>query len=295
MTKCIAFHSYKGGTGKTTIAANFGALLAKKGYNVYLLDLDVYAPSLGAYFDIYEPKKWINDFLLGNATVDDVCMDITRRISSDMKGTLNVGFANSSKEEIYKLEGNVSRQSSQMQLLRNFILLREELFVKKNADFVIIDTSPGIRYWSINTLAVSDIVILTLKMGDLDIEGTKKMAQEIYGAFTKFGTLCYLLLNRGPGYCSIPESQHNPVAITIGGGGGGKGGKHHGNSIQYDTLEDLSNTIDIGVISEIPCYCDIQFSKKEFLTGLKYPEHPFTLKLLNLANKLETNETYSQQ
>jgi MinD-like ATPase involved in chromosome partitioning or flagellar assembly len=293
MTKCIAFHSYKGGTGKTTIAANFGALLAKKGYNVYLLDLDVYAPSLGAYFDIYEPKKWINDFLLGNATVDDVCMDITKRISDDMKGTLNVGFANSSKEEIYKLEGNVSRQSSQMQLLRNFILLREELFVKKNADFVIIDTSPGIRYWSINTLAVSDIVILTLKMGDLDIEGTKKMAQEIYGAFTKFGTLCYLLLNRGPGYCSIPESQHNPVAITI--GGGGRGGKHHGNSIQYDTLEDLSNTIDIGVISEIPCYCDIQFSKKEFLTGLKYPEHPFTLKLLNLANKLETNETYSQQ
>src|SRR3712207_9378689 len=93
--------------------------------------------------------------------------------------------------------------------------------------------------------------------------------------------------NRGPGYCSIPESQHNPVTITI--------GKHHGNRIQYDSLEDLSNTIDIGVISEIPCYCDIQFSKKEFLTGLKYPEHPFTRKLLNLASTLETNETYGKQ
>ncbi|MGZ5471481.1 MAG: AAA family ATPase, partial [Nitrososphaeraceae archaeon] len=129
------------------------------------------------------------------------------------------------------------------QLLRNFILLREELFVKKNADFVIIDTSPGIRYWSINTLAVSDIVILTLKMGDLDIEGTKKMAQEIYGAFTKFGTLCYLLLNRGPGYCSIPGFQNNPVEITE---------KHKGNPKHYDSLEDLSSTIDIGIISEIP-------------------------------------------
>jgi chromosome partitioning protein len=251
------------------------------------LDLDVYAPSLGSYFDIHEPKKWINDFLLGNASVDDVCIDITKKISDDIKGKLNVGFANSSKEEIYKLEGNVSRQSSQMQLLRNFILLREELFVKKNADFVIIDTSPGIRYWSINTLAVSDIVILTLKMGDLDIEGTKKMAQEIYGAFTKFGTLCYLLLNRGPGYCSIPTFQNKPVGITS--------EKHKGNSIHYDSLEDLSSTIDIGIISEIPCYCDIQFSKKEFLTGLEYPEHPFTLKLANLAAKLETSETYSQQ
>ena len=49
------------------------------------------------------------------------------------------------------------------------------------------------------------------------------------------------------------------------------------------------------VISEIPCYCDIQFSKKEFLTGLEYPEHPFTMKLANLAAKLETSETYSQQ
>lgn len=56
MTKSIAFHSYKGGTGKTTISANFAASLAKKGYRVCLLDLDVYAPSLHSYFDI-EPKK----------------------------------------------------------------------------------------------------------------------------------------------------------------------------------------------------------------------------------------------
>ncbi len=65
MTSCIAFHSYKGGTGKTTIAANLAALLAKKGYRVFLLDLDVYAPSLQAYFGT-KPKRWINDFLNGH-------------------------------------------------------------------------------------------------------------------------------------------------------------------------------------------------------------------------------------
>jgi chromosome partitioning protein len=42
-TKYIAFHTYKGGTGKTTIASSFSALLAKSGYSVCLLDLDVYA------------------------------------------------------------------------------------------------------------------------------------------------------------------------------------------------------------------------------------------------------------
>ncbi len=280
MTKCIAFHSYKGGTGKTTIAANLSALLAKKGYNVYLLELDLYAPSLNSYFCIYEPKKWLNDFIIGNASIDDVCLDITKRIPYNIKGTLNVGFANSSKEEIYKLENIITRQDSQMQLLRNFILLREKLFLNNAADFIIIDTSPGIRYWSINTLAVSDIIILTLKMGDLDIEGTKKMAQEIYGAFTKFGITCYLLINRGIGYCSIPESQYNSRATII--------GKHYGSSIQHDSSIS-SNPLCIDVISEIPCYCDIQFSKKEFLICLKHPEHPFTHILTNLANKLETN------
>src|SRR6478672_7198443 len=79
MASCIAFHSYKGGTGKTTIAANLAALLAKKGYRVFLLDLDVYAPSLQAYFD-KEPKRWINDFLNGTAEVGDVMMDLTSMI-----------------------------------------------------------------------------------------------------------------------------------------------------------------------------------------------------------------------
>jgi chromosome partitioning protein len=80
MASCIAFHSYKGGTGKTTIAANLAALLAKKGYRVFLLDLGVYVPSLQAYVD-KEPKKWINDFLNGTAAeVGDIMMDLTPMI-----------------------------------------------------------------------------------------------------------------------------------------------------------------------------------------------------------------------
>jgi chromosome partitioning protein len=58
MPKSIVFHSYKGGTGKTTLAANYAALLARKGFRVFLLDLDVYAPSLQTYFEA-EPDRWI--------------------------------------------------------------------------------------------------------------------------------------------------------------------------------------------------------------------------------------------
>ena len=65
---------------------------------------------------------------------------------------------------------------------------------------------PGIRYWSINSLAVADVLFLTLKYGDLDIEGTIKMAKDIYGSFTKFGSKSFLLLNKVAGYC-IPRDN----------------------------------------------------------------------------------------
>ena len=75
-SQIIAFHSYKGGTGKTTIAANLAAMLAVRGYKVCLIDLDVYAPSLQTYFD-HAPEKWINDLLSENARLADVMIDFT--------------------------------------------------------------------------------------------------------------------------------------------------------------------------------------------------------------------------
>jgi cellulose biosynthesis protein BcsQ len=319
LTKCIAFHSYKGGTGKTTLAANFAALLALKGQRVVLLDFDVYAPSLQSYFNT-DPKKWINDFLFDDAQVEDVIVDFTpiltcvnKRSTIDnsiftkgnekatdqdtLKGKFWVGFSNSKKEEIYKLEVG---SSPKMHVLRKFIFLRELLSSEYDAHYVIIDTSPGIRYWSINALAVADIVLLTLKMGDLDLAGTRKVSEEIYGTFTTFGTKSFLLWNRVAGYCVSHNLQNTKTATT----GTLATGVQSGVNIQSDFGQDnssnsshmmeaqqaterdmksiLSNETGMEVISAIPCYCDIQFSRKEYLTVLEHPEHPFT----NQLNKL---------
>jgi chromosome partitioning protein len=336
LTKCIAFHSYKGGTGKTTLAANFAALLAKKGYRAFLLDLDVYAPSLQSYFDT-EPKKWINDFLYDNAELKEVVLDFTPLIdkivgssTSDSaetkakakRGQLWVGFCNAKKEEIYKLEGGSpatgKQDTSKIHLLRRFILLRELLISEHHADFVIIDTSPGIRYWSINALAVADTLLLTLKMGDLDIAGTRKLAEEIYGSFTKFGTKSFLLWNRVAGYC-VPHNVQDdrmlystaspsttattttkPSTATLPTASGTAASLNQSASKskssllmekQQATETDMKNylTTETGmeVISAIPCYCDIQFSRKEFLTVLEHPEHPFTKQFERLIQAVE--------
>lgn len=314
LTKCIAFHSYKGGTGKTTLAANLAALLAKNGHRVFLLDFDVYAPSLQSYFEA-DPKKWINDFLFEDAELNEVVMDFTplidellhsnkgnNQIKDKERGQLWVGFSSRKKEGIYKMDGwspAMGKQStSKMQLLRRFILLTELLNSEYQADYIIIDTSPGIRYWSLNALAVADTLLLTLKMGDLDIDGTTTLVAEIYGSFTKFGTKSFLLWNRVAGYC-IPhnaadvntttaslqtEASENLVPPVI-----------HESSLltkQQTTktkMKDfLTSKTEMKVIASIPCYCDIQFSTREFLTVLEHPHHPFTKQFEQLVQALET-------
>lgn len=293
-TKSIAFHSYKGGTGKTTIGSNCAALLAKQGFKVALLDLDVYAPSLLAYFQ-RQPRKWLNDYLLGEAEVDEVMTDVTDILqgygakfdkASEIKGKLWIGFCSVKKEEIYKIEsGSLENSKSQ---LRRFIVLRDKLIRDYDLDYVIIDTSPGIRYWSINALAVADILFLTLKMGDIDLEGTKRLAAEIYASLTKYGTKSFLLFNRVAGYCLPSHQEGLSPARTAGVSGEG--------SSQGAVLQDeygtgnaesmLSRETRMDVISAIPCYCDIQFSRKEFLTALRYPDHPFTKQMQMLVDAL---------
>jgi chromosome partitioning protein len=346
MENIIAFHSYKGGTGKSTIAANCAAVLAKKGYQVCLLDLDVYAPSLQSYFDNKRSKS-ITDFLFGQADVQEVMVDSTfvlngqnddgaanstspkggdRRSSIDdnlekrkgKEGKLWVGFSNTKKQDIQKLEAGTNEEKKQM--FRRLIYLRESLITNYSADYILIDTSPGIRYWSINSLAVADIFLLTLKMGDLDIDGTKLMAEEIYTNFTNNGGKSFLLGNRVAGYC-IPSTSHHyshynqennigissrPSTTVPNEDEAMKSSKKYSsvanNDIQeqhltnstvpqqseLDFINTLSAEIGMKVISTIPCYCDIQFTKKEFLTVLRYPEHPFAKQIEELIKSIQT-------
>ncbi|MHA1236682.1 MAG: tyrosine-protein kinase family protein, partial [Candidatus Hodarchaeales archaeon] len=60
--KIIAFHSYKGGTGKTHLSANLATVFARRGYKTVILDLDFRGPNLQTLCGI-EAKTTINDLL----------------------------------------------------------------------------------------------------------------------------------------------------------------------------------------------------------------------------------------
>lgn len=282
-------HSYKGGTGKSTMGSNISALLTSRGYNVLLLDMDVYAPSLQTYFN-ENPERWINDFLFGSAEFEDVVYDESHVIDqfqfSNSKAKTRVGkfyvsFSNSSKDEIAKLDGAFRNDSSKIELLRKFIHIKENSESNKKVDYIIIDTSPGIRYWSINSLAIADLILLSLKMDAIDIEGTRKLVHEIYTTFRKLGVKSYLLLNRTAGYCH--PNLFNDYNSNI------KENYSKMLNEQSETITKLKKDLQMEIISSIPCYCDIQFDSREFMTVLKHPDHPFTFMMNKLVDEIENN------
>ena len=100
-TKTIALHSYKGGTGKTTLITNLAVLYAREGLNVCLIDFDLYAPSLSIYFR-KTPEMYINDLLSGDSDLSDVLVDLSPEL--DLKGKFWVGFSNPRKEAIQEID-----------------------------------------------------------------------------------------------------------------------------------------------------------------------------------------------
>ena len=54
-----------------------------------------------------------------------------------------------------------------------------------------------------------------------------------------------------------------------------------------DVKNMLSDEVGVEIISAIPCYCDIQFTRKEFLTVLRFPDHPLPKQVEQLIESMQ--------
>ena len=256
MGKIIAVHSYKGGTGKTSLAVNLAASYARRGKKVCLMDLDFRAPSLHALFEAQKAEYWLNDYLNGICEIDKVLIDASRDYGNG--GKLLVVLANPSTEAIRDM--TAKDRKWEMKALGRLLSLRFSLLNDSGLDYLILDTSPGLQYSSINAIVTADVVLVVTSLDASDIKGSQRMTRELYDLFEK---KTGILINKViADYLSSKEEQK-------------KFNKY------------IKSVYSLPILATIPCFCEVLRAAGEFIFSEEKPDHPFTETLEKLATKLE--------
>jgi septum site-determining protein MinD len=258
--KAISIHSARGGTGKTVIATNLAMILAKKGLSAGLLDLDFRAPSLNAIFSNAlrdKPKFWLNDYLNGQCTEEQVMIDVSRNYN--VEGELLIGLANPGVEAIRSILNKSS--AWEVTAVKKMFALLCKLFTEMEVDCCLLDTSPGIQYSSINSAVSSDLTIAVTTMDSLDLGGTENMLANLYDALSR---KTVVLVNK-----YSPETRtfkgEPPEAVA----------------------SRVENALKHPVIGVIPCFCDVLQRERASIMAVYDPKHPFVGKIEEIAKKLE--------
>lgn len=251
----IAIHSYKGGTGKSVISVNLASALANEGKDVALLDLDLRAPSLDATFKA-EGKHWINDLLEGRCEPLDVLTDYSKQKGTP--GRLFVALANPAMEAIRETVGRDKRW--EVRALRRLLRLRDYLLERMGVQHMLLDTSPGLSYASINSVAVADLVLVITTWDASDISGTQGMVNELYRLLERRAAV---LMNKVPEQLIANEDLRKRM------------------------VKQFKSAFKLPVVDLLPCYCDVLQLERNVVMVLERPEHPFSRMLVQMARGLD--------
>jgi MinD-like ATPase involved in chromosome partitioning or flagellar assembly len=136
MAKTLGIIAIKGGVGKTTIAASLASSLVNHfGKKVLLVDTNFSAPNLGLHMDILAPTKTIHHVL-------------DRKISISQAIHIKFGVDVIPGDYIYNQE-------------LNHLKLKDKLkTIKKDYDFIVLDSSPSMNSELLSTMLASDLLFV---------------------------------------------------------------------------------------------------------------------------------------
>jgi septum site-determining protein MinD len=257
MSKIIAVHSYKGGTGKTLLSVNLAATFAKNGKKVCVFDLDFRAPSLFAILKTPNADFWLNDYLNNTIEVNKALVDLSSRIPG--KGKFYACLANPSTDAIRDMSSKDRKW--EMRALGRLLALRETLIKDKKFDYLFFDTSPGLQYSSINAIVAADFVVVATTGDRSDVDGTKRMLQELYNLFEK---KTGLVLNKvlDPSVTAKRTEMQNKIKVDY----------------------------QVPMLGMIPCFCEVLRAEGNLIFVQDKPDHPFTKIMSEMARKIENDE-----
>ncbi|NHJ33445.1 MAG: ParA family protein [Asgard group archaeon] len=197
--KTIILHSYKGGTGKTTLALNIAINFAKKGYKILAIDADLNAPTFESIFTGLKPKFKFNDFF--ETQMKKTKADAENKlptpqdlpVKSLIHENLDLIFANSKPQfgaGLLSMDKNFHAEA-----LKKLYFAKSE-FEKMGYDYIIMDTSPSLNLASINSIIIADASLVVLRPNKYGIAGTTFLLKELYSMLGTVKRKDYIIFNQ---------------------------------------------------------------------------------------------------
>lgn len=257
MGEIISIHSFRGGTGKSNLAANLGALLAKRGKRIGIVDTDIQSPGVHVLFgfDEEEMGRSLNDYLWGKAAITEAAYSVSEVARRDPKrahlADLNLWLIPSSirTNEITR----ILREGYDVNMLTSGF---SDLIRNLKLDYLIIDTHPGLNEETLLSFALTSTLLVVLRPDQQDYQGT---AVTVDIARRLEVPRILLILNK-----VIPRMDANTLRLNA------------------------EQTYEAQVATVLPLSEDVVYNASGDLFALRYPQHEWTQRLERLAEVVLT-------
>ena len=168
----VGIHSYRGGSGKTTLAANLALHAARQGARVAVIDADLQAPALHTILGVGPERilHSVSEFVLGRCAIEEVPIDLSQELGVEGRGALH--FLPSSLD--MQTTTSILFEGYDVQRLsENLLRLAETL----ELDYLILDTHLGLNRETLLSLAISDTLLVLLRPDSQDKEGAAVLVE----------------------------------------------------------------------------------------------------------------------
>ena len=243
----MAIHSFKGGTGKSTITSNLALSLAEQGKKVCVMDMDLAGPGIHVMFGVEEQdvKSTMTNVLLGETPIMDSVVSLTEKLGLK-NGKLFFVPASYKVEEMLKL----LRHGLEVKLFTNGM---QELTDKLNLDYILVDTHPGIEDDTVLVMGTCNGLMIISRLDQQDLLGTAILAR----LATSLGKTTFLLFNMIP-----PHLAHESL---------------------NEISDKLSRKFGLNVLASLPFYDEILQSLSNGVFSHNLPKHEYARRIFEAA------------